>query len=625
MLRLEKQCIETLPRDIILGTSFLVRKKATLDFDRRELYFTHSLDLDGTKYFSTLDLYSGYWQMGVASGSKEKTAFVCPDGLYEFEVMPFGLTNAPASFQHLADTVFCDLKWKEVLIYLDDIVLFSNTFDEHLKRLRNVLTRLRQANLTIKPSKCFFAHFKVSFLGYVVSQEGLLPDESKLTAIQKFPTPKKVKDVQSFLGMCNYYRKFIKNNLLDDLTRKDIDFVWTSEHQNPFEELKHKLLTTPVLSHYDPKKDIELRVDACGYGIGGVLLQQHEEKWHPVAYTSRRLTKAEKNYTVSELEALAVVWSLSYVRHLFYGKHIQIITDQHALCQLKTLKSPTGRLARWALKLAEHSYEIIHRPGRNHGDVDCLSRYPVEAADEEDELEAEEVPTYLLELADIRKLQEKDPELTPMMEILANGGEHTLSLTQRERLKQFKLKDGCLFRINTSRNGLQDLLVSPKDYRTEILYSNHNELLPGHLGFAKCFKKISQRYYWNGLGWEKYIKGCPDCQARKGHVGLKPPGLLQPIEIPSHPFEKIGIDLLGPFRRSVRGKTINRRRHGLCYSLGYCGSPARWNCQTGCPISGRLRHHKTRSPSIPSQRSWHRLPVRVGDQSSQGNGDSLIF
>jgi hypothetical protein len=177
------------------------------------------------------------------------------------------------------------------------------------------------------------------------------------------------------------------------------------------------------------------------------------------------LTKAEKNYTVSELEALAVVWSLSYLRHLFYGKHIQIITDQHALCQLK---SPTGRLARWALKLAEHSYEIIHRPGRNHGDVDCLSRYPVEAADEEDELEAEEVPTYLLELADIRKLQEKDPELTPMMEILANGGEHTLSLTHRPRLKQFKLKDGCLFRINTSRNGLQDLLVSPKDYRTEI-------------------------------------------------------------------------------------------------------------------------------------------------------------
>jgi hypothetical protein len=203
-----------------------------------------------------------------------------------------------------------------------------------------------------------------------------------------------------------------------------------------------------------------------------------------------------------------------------------------------------------------------------------LSRYPVEAAGEEDELEAEEVPMYHLELADIRKLQEKDPELTPMMKILANRGEHTLSLTQRKRLKQFKLKDGCLFRTNTSRNGLQDLLLSPKDYRTEILYSNHNELLAGHLGFAKCFKKISQRYYWDGLGWEKYIKGCPDCQARKGHVGLKPPGLLQPIEIPSHPFEKIGIDLLGPFRRSVRGKTINRRRHGLCYSLGYCGSPA---------------------------------------------------
>jgi hypothetical protein len=200
-----------------------------------------------------------------------------------------------------------------------------------------------------------------------------------------------------------------------------------------------------------------------------------------------------------------VVWSLSYLRHLVYGKHIRIITDHHALCQLKTLKSPTGRPARWALKLAEHSYEIIHRPGRNHGDVDCLSRYPIEAADEEDELEAEEVPTYLLELANIRKLQEKDPELTPMIEILANGGEHTLNLTQRKRLKQFKLKDGCLFRTNTSRNGLQDLLVIPKDYRTEPL--------SGHLGFARCFKKISQRYYWDGLrrDIEKYIKGCPDC------------------------------------------------------------------------------------------------------------------
>lgn len=239
-----------------------------------------------------------------------------------------------------------------------------------------------------------------------------------------------------------------------------------------FNLLKSKLLSAPVLAHNDPAKPKELRIDACGYGFGAVLLHEDNNKWHPVAYISRGLTKAEKNYTITELEALAVVWSLNYLRHLIYGTKIRIVTDHHALCYMKTLKSPTGRLARWAIKLSEYDYDIIHKPGRKHNDADCLSRFRVQPANSTDEEESAEVPTYLLTYDSIQNEQRKDPVLQKIIQILENPDDLRFSMAQRRKTNQYKIKNGVLYRNNTTKDGLEDLLVIPTHLRYEILYSH---------------------------------------------------------------------------------------------------------------------------------------------------------
>lgn len=226
-------------------------------------------------------------------------------------MLSFGLCNAPATFQQLADKVFQGMKWKEVLLYLDDIIVFSKTEEEHVRRLEKVFKRLRQAGLTQRPEKCQYMKKKVKLLGYIVNKNGLSPDDTKMKAIQEFPKPKVIKDVQSFIGLCNYYRKLIKNfakiaRPLHKLTKKDYTFAWENEQQEAFEMLKQKLTTAPALQHYDSNKGSELRVDACSTGIGAVLLQEGiDTQLHPIAYVSRGLSKAEQNYTITELEGLA--------------------------------------------------------------------------------------------------------------------------------------------------------------------------------------------------------------------------------------------------------------------------------------------------------------------------------
>lgn len=273
-------------------------------------------------------------------------------------------------------------------------MVFSDTFEEHLARLGRVFTRLRTAGLTLKRSKCVFVENDVHLLGHIVGTEGIKPDPAKLEAIRNFPTPRNVKGIQSFLGLCNYYHKFIENfsktaKPLHTATRKDIPFQWTQELQNTFDELKEKMVNAPVLAHFNPNIGTELRTDALLQGLGAVLLQKGpDNELHPLAYASRTLTKAEKNYGISELEALGVVRSLGYMRHLIYGRPVNIVTDHAAICYLKTVKNPTGRLARWAIKLSEYDYSIVYKSGKTHCDADALSRNPVGQAIEEDEAEA---------------------------------------------------------------------------------------------------------------------------------------------------------------------------------------------------------------------------------------------
>lgn len=255
---------------------------------------------------------------------QEKTAFVTQDGLFEFTCMSFGLVNAPATFQRLMDCVISGLKYNCVLVYIDDIIIFSKTLTDHLQHLDLVFNRLKDAGLTLKPNKCFFGKTEILYLGHLVNRQGQFPDESKLASIKRFPDPRNLTDVRAFVALCGYYRKFIEGfallaKPLTDLTKKELGFTWGKEQGEAFENLKNKMTQAPLLVHYDPTRKIQMRCDASHYGIGSIILQDHENNWKPVAYASRLMRGPELNYTITEKECLAIVYGVDKFRPFIDG------------------------------------------------------------------------------------------------------------------------------------------------------------------------------------------------------------------------------------------------------------------------------------------------------------------
>ena len=342
----------------------------------------NNLGMTKPAYFSTLDMASGYWQIGLDRDSKKKTAFITQDGLYEFNVLPFGLHNAPSTFQRTMHEVLRGLHWKFCLVYLDDIIIYSDTFKDHLDHLCQVFQKFRDVNLKLKPKKCSFACDRIHYLGHIISEDGVATDPEKLKVVQEYPSPKNVKDVRAFLGFVGYYRRYIKDfskiaQPLTALTRKDIPFQWTKECSEAFEQLKQKLLEPPVLSHprFDEHSQFVLQTDASFQGLGFVLSQIQDGNERAIAYASRALKPAERNYTVTELEALAVVEGVKKLStYLEHSPKFKIVTDHQALKWLFDQKRSSGRLARWSLYLQSYSYDIEHRPGKKLANVDTLSR-----------------------------------------------------------------------------------------------------------------------------------------------------------------------------------------------------------------------------------------------------------
>ncbi|UYV75045.1 hypothetical protein LAZ67_12002225, partial [Cordylochernes scorpioides] len=337
--------------------------------------------LQGSKYFSAIDIKSGYWQVEVEEKDKEKTAFTTAHGLYEFNVMPFGLCNAPATFERNMENMLGNLRWQICLFYLDDVIIYSSDFSTHLKRIEAVLRCFREANLKLNNKKCQFAFEELEISGHITNQPGIKPAEHNIKAIRDFPRPKKIKEVQSFLGMCSYYRKFIKGfskiaDPLISLIKKNVPFTWTENQEKAFQTLKVALINPPILGHFDPNAITYIHTDASNIGLGTTLVQKFGDKEKVISYLSRTLSKPEQNYSTTEKECLAVVWSMSKLRPYLYGRHFKIVTDHHALCWLKNLKDPTGALARWALKIQEYNFEIIHKSGKKHLHADGLSRGP---------------------------------------------------------------------------------------------------------------------------------------------------------------------------------------------------------------------------------------------------------
>ena len=348
--------------------------------------------LHGAKWFSTLDLKSGYWQVPIAEQDKEKTAFRTSSGqLFEFNQVPFGLCNAPATFSLLMDRVLAGLHWETCLFYLDDIIVFSSTWEEHLARLREVFERLRHAKLKLGAAKCTFAAKEVSYLGHRVTEEGLLPDPSLLAAIRDIPPPKTATEVRSFLGLAGYYRRYVKGfaaiaTPLHALTRKDALFHWSEDCQAAFDQLKARLTTSPITAFPDFSQAFRLYTDASTAGLGAILAQVREGKEHIICCTSRALNKAEKSYPATKLECLAIVWAVAKFCPYLMAMPFEVFTEHHALQWLKTMHTGSALLHRWSAALEEYDFTVRHRPGKIQTHVDGLSRLPVEPAPPEDTL-----------------------------------------------------------------------------------------------------------------------------------------------------------------------------------------------------------------------------------------------
>ncbi|XP_038063012.1 uncharacterized protein LOC119733697 [Patiria miniata] len=337
--------------------------------------------LHGAKIFSSLDLRSGYWQMGMAPEDAEKTAFICEEGLFHFTVLPFGVVNGPASFQRLMSEVLGDLIGRTCYVYLDDIVCYSHDVDQHLADLREVLAKLRSAGLTVNFEKCNFACSEMSYLGHVVSEDGLRPNPDKVAAIRDYPVPQTRKQLERFLGMVGWYQKFIPHlsdtaDPLYQLRRKDVPWTWSPACQNAFDSLRHALTTQPILGFSDPDLPFSIHTDASNVGLGAILLQSQENGPRTIAFASRALSSAERNYSATEKECLAVVWALEKWRPYLEGRHCRVVTDHQALCWLFRRSHQKGRLARWVLRLQDFTFDVVYRPGPLNVVPDALSRVP---------------------------------------------------------------------------------------------------------------------------------------------------------------------------------------------------------------------------------------------------------
>ena len=489
--------------------------------------------------------------------------------------MPFGLCNAPATFQRLMGYVLAGLQWEHCLVYLDDIIVFSATFEEHLRRLSEVFARLKEAGLKLKPQKCCFARMNVQYLGHTVSKRGLEPQKDTVKAVHDYPRPTDVTEVRSFLGLVGYYRRFIEGfstitQPLFNLERHDSLFHWVDVCEIAFTELKMRLTTAPILSF--PRFDVEfiLTTDASDRELGAVLSQKYGGREHVVAYASRALHKAEHNYSTIEKEALALVWAVGHFRPYLFGRSFVLITDHCPLTWLKSIKEPRGRLARWLLYLSEYNWSIQHKPGRQNTNADALSRHipdtmPESCNDEEERFE--DISTLAVEsanavglcptwtLSELAEMQATDPVISQVLESFpdrppARGpwrtSQHLCAF--RKVWHQLLLEDGILYRrrpLPSSQGGKESKrLVVPRCLVPKVLERFHDE--GGHFGVDKTIDKATEICWWPGhtRDIQAYVESCVPCsQKKQSKESIQ--AELQSIPI-GGPMEMIAMDFVGP-------------------------------------------------------------------------------
>ena len=518
--------------------------------------------LQNAKYFTKLDVRWGYNNVRIKEGDEYKAAFKCNRGLYEPLVMFFGLTNSPSTFQQMMNDIFhVEVAKGQVLIYLDDILIFHNDLETHHRVVREVLNKLRENKLYLKPEKCEFDALEVEYLGMIISQGSVRMDPVKVDGITSWPIPQDKRDVQSFLGFCNFYRRFIRDfakiaHPLHQLTG-NTPFEWTKECLEAFDQLKSHITTAPILSIPNDHDTFRLECDASAYAVGAVLSQHQENQWRPIAFLSKSLTETQRNYEVYDRELLAIMAALQEFRKYLMGAHtFEIYTDHANLQYFKQPQKLNRRQARWFTELQEYHFTLHHIPGKSNSKADILSRRPGFEKGVDDNDNVTLLPKNLFSPIEssintllLRSISSH--ELTPITflpQILRankNLDERVAKALKTEEEGWKTLEDGTIT--------YQDRVYIPidKKLRGDIIRAHHDTPLSGHYGRFKTAECILRDYWWPTLQRDvkSYVDGCETCQRIKPHrVARKTP--LHPFDPPARPWDTISIDLIGPLPES---------------------------------------------------------------------------
>ena len=495
--------------------------------------------LAGSKCFTSLDMFSGYWMLPLSKQAQEKTAFITHMGLYEWKVLPFGLTAAPAKYQRTMDHLLRRLKWKTCCLYPDDVCVFGQTFWEQLSRLEEVICTLDEVNMKMNPRKCFFAMDELEYLGHRVGKDGIKPAESKIKKIKDYIPPKNVSQLRSFLGLVGYYRNFVKNfarnaHPLFKLLKQNVAYDWTKDCQQAFEYLRDSQVSEPICVHYDERKEHGVFVDSCAKGIGAILKQEEIDEngkkvWKVVSYWGRALLDAETRYPATELELLGLVNACHHFRCYIHGKRVKVFTDHRALLSLGGKGLAQGnvynrRINTWQMKLADFDLEIIYRPGITHQDADAISRMDQE---QQESTEGDEEKIFF-NSASFEKMG-IDLFAPPGLDLIQSQKEDTfisykvkqLSRPSSNLHRRFYVdkSTGILYRkIKTKDEPTAYAPVVPLAKQRSVLEHFHDSAVGGHRGTRKTKSGIRKCPLWwprLNLDVEKYVRTCEQCQFKK--------------------------------------------------------------------------------------------------------------